>query len=229
MYSRSAILPKCFTGMIRGVQDPAREIQVWRSFVMMNMSCIPMVLSFTIELHDLAIERDVLIAPDARRSRRPLAHAIHRYNGRLFKWRNEKRARRVRHMMIIKNYFALVLKFLANDRADEKLPLDPMRNRLGERLHPSGEIMQKGKHQAFEFDERLIVKSDVIEILHLAAGLAQAVLDGVFGEIRVVLYAREALLACGSDEAAVANETRSGIVKKSGNPKNKHKGEVVNP
>ena len=74
-----------------------------------------------------------------------------------------------------------------------------MRERL-EAARREGEI---GFEQPLEFQERLLVEDDIVDVLERDAGLLEAIADRVDREARVLLLAREALLLRRRDDLAV--------------------------
>ena len=66
-----------------------------------------------------------------------------------------------------------------------------------------------------EFQERLLVKRDVIQVADFDAAFAEAVFDGLGGEGGIVFFAREPFLLGGGDNLAIANQARGAVVVKS--------------
>jgi len=96
--------------------------------------------------------------------------------------------------------------------ACQKFLAQPDRHRHQERAEAAGRDRDGRLQQPLELDERLFVKRDVRHIPDADAGLAQTVRDGVRRKRRVVFLAREALFLRRSDNPAVTQQTRCGVV-----------------
>ena len=81
-----------------------------------------------------------------------------------------------------------------------------------ELTEPTGGDCQVGFEETLEFEERLVVESDVVEVLGLEAGLGQAVGDCLVRELVIVLAAGEPFLLGRSDEFAIDKQDGCRIV-----------------
>ena len=162
---------------------------------------------------DLLEEGDVRALAHAEAGGGPLAHAVHGEDGRLLERRDEEAGRGMAHVVLGEQDRPLVgPQRLPDRRRHEELLLDPDRHRLAERPErPRKRRDVRGEHP-LELQERLVVEADGVELLGTDAGLAQDVLDGVGGEVRVVLLAREALFLAGGHDGAVLQEGGRGVV-----------------
>ena len=106
----------------------------------------------------------------------------------------------------------LVLQLFADQLRDPELLLQPDRHRFGEGTEASRERGKIRGEEPLEFQERLVVESDVVQIFRCDLPRLEAVLDGLMGEPLIVLLASEALLGGGSDQAPMLNETGGGVM-----------------
>src|SRR5215471_1887171 len=74
--------------------------------------------------------------------------------------------------------------------------------------------------QPFKFQERLVIKNDISEVLQRDLAAPKAKSSGVAWKSCVVLFAAEALLLGGSDNFPIAQQARCTVVVKSGDPEN---------
>jgi hypothetical protein len=81
---------------------------------------------------------------------------------------------------------------------------------------------QVGFQKAFEFDKRLVVKDNEVDIFQLDAACVQAIADRVFRIAGVELLARETLFLRGGNDAAIFDQRGCTIVVKGGNTENAH-------
>src|SRR5262245_31864880 len=73
-----------------------------------------------------------------------------------------------------------------------ELLTEPQGHRRHERAKSRGRIRRIGLEQAIEFQQRLVVEGDVIELVGVDARLTQAVIHGVLRKPVVMLLPREA-------------------------------------
>jgi hypothetical protein len=104
--------------------------------------------------------------------------------------------------------------------AREQLLLDPHRHRGDEAAQPERRKGVVGLEQAFEFQERLVVESDRIQILEPHPRFLEDVLARVRGKGRVVPHSAEALFLSGGYEAAVDEECGGAVVVVRGDAEN---------
>ena len=79
---------------------------------------------------------------------------------------------------------------------------------------------QIGFQKPFEFQKRLVVKSDEIDIGQRDAGFIQTVMDGTFRKTVIVFFPGEALFLGCSDNNAVFDQCSGAVMVKGGNAKN---------
>ena len=89
-----------------------------------------------------------------------------------------------------------------------------------ERPKANGGKGQVGFQQPLEFQKRLVVEADVIELLGPQPGLFQAVIDGLLRKVVVVFVAGEAFLLRGGNDLAVDHQRRGRVVVKSRDAEN---------
>ena len=66
--------------------------------------------------------------------------------------------------------------------------------------------------ESLEFQQRLVVKHNIVQVFRLDFALAQAVIHGMGREIGVVFFSGKALLLRRRHKAVVHHENRSAIV-----------------
>ncbi len=110
----------------------------------------------------------------------------------------------------------------AQQRLQVKLLLEPYRHGRQKRAKAPRRISDVRLEQALEFEQRLVVENDVIDVFEADAGFAQTVLDGAARKAGVVLAAREALLLGGGRDPAVDDQCRSTVVIEGGDAENAH-------
>ena len=88
----------------------------------------------------------------------------------------------------------------------------PHRQRQAKRCKTPGRERQIGFHQAFELEERLVVKRHVIDLGGGHAGLLKAIAQGIERKIRIVFFARKALFLRRGDDLAVAHQRGGAVV-----------------
>src|SRR5438034_739245 len=154
---------------------------------------------------DLARHRDVVALPLAKRRRRPFADAVHRENDSLAEGRGIERARRVALMVLREKQPGLPVEILhpalelAFDQVLlEQFLLEPQRHRHAEGSEPARRESKIGLKQPLEFEKRLIIKSNIVDLVE-TAGERQTVFDGIPRKTGVLLFAREALFLGGGD------------------------------
>src|SRR5947208_3637897 len=96
--------------------------------------------------------------------------------------------------------------------AREELLLEPDRHRGEKGAKPARGDAAVALEESFEFEERLVVEADVIELARRELPFAEAVGDRVLREGSVVLLAREALFLRRGHDLAVADEARRRVV-----------------
>ena len=104
----------------------------------------------------------------------------------------------------------------------KQLLLEPERHRHPERAEAARREGQIGFEQALEFQERLVVERNLIDLVETDAGLFEAVVNGAMRESRVVLLAREALFLGGRNDLAIAHERRGAVVVERGDAERDH-------
>ena len=101
-----------------------------------------------------------------------------------------------------------------------QLLLQPQRHGLDEGPEAYGRVTHIRLEQALELEQRLVVETDVVQLLRLQAGMLQAVLDGVDREAVVVLLAREAFFLRGGDDLSVDDQCSRRVVVESRDTQN---------
>ena len=174
------------------------------------------------EIHLLA-QFDVVAFADAPGPGHPFAHAVHREDCGLVKWRAQIRAGCVRHVVLgIKDAVARDFQVRRDLGADPQFVDHPRNHGLAEDFVGEGIGLQHRHQDAVEFAEGLLVEDGVIHVLALDPATLQAEPDGVGGIAEVMLDAAEAFLLRGSDQFAVLQQSRSSVMVIAGNPQDIH-------
>ena len=180
---------------------------------------------------NLADDGKVLAAAERRRCRGPFAHAIHRQDQRLLEGRRIESAGGMAQVMLGKqealrpiHVAGKPLQFFDQQGALEQFLAQPERHRHAKRREPLGGEAEIGLQQPLEFQERLVVKGNAVDIGAADPTRRQTIGDGFAGKAGVVLLAGEALLLRCCDHAAVLDQCRRAVVIVGGNAENAHRG-----
>ena len=163
----------------------------------------------------LVAEHDLVAAPVSDCAGAPLSNRIEGQNRRRLERRREECARRVRLMMIEEvNGAAEARQLRAKPFRKAQLQLRPYRHGLleeGKSMRREGDSRLQ---QAFELDQRPLVKRDRVQLAWADAGLAQAVIDRLSRKSRVVLGSAEPLFLHRSDDLTIPEQCRCRVVVK---------------
>ena len=105
-----------------------------------------------------------------------------------------------------------VFQTLADLAGQVQLLLEPQRHGLSKGAEPHWCICQIRLKQALEFEEGFVVKADEIQIFGAEVGFVEAIVDGVDGELVIVLLASEPLFLCSRHHTTVDQQGGSRIV-----------------
>src|SRR5579859_3517413 len=105
----------------------------------------------------------------------------------------------------------------------EQLLAQPYGDRHAEGPEAAGSERKVRLQQALELQERLVVESDVVDLLELEVPFGKAVLDGVHGKTRIVLLARKALFLRSRRHRPVHEERGCAVVVIRGDPQDAHR------
>ena len=94
----------------------------------------------------------------------------------------------------------------------EQLLADPQRQGHAERGKSGRREHQIRFEQAFEFQERLVVKHHRVQLGGVQSACFQAIADGMRGETRVVLFAAEALFLGRGHDLAIHHQRGRAVV-----------------
>src|SRR5690606_38067052 len=100
---------------------------------------------------------------------------------------------------------------LANLPRQVEFLVNPAGQRRGERSEYARRVLEIRFEKAFELQQRLVVETDVVQLLRREPRFLEAVVDGVGGKTRVVLLPREPLLLRRGGDPAV-DDQRGGRV-----------------
>src|SRR6266480_4685612 len=110
--------------------------------------------------------------------------------------------------------FTLVAKLLSDQLLHPDLFFDPKGNGFEKGSNARRGACQVGVQDAIEFDERLFVKCDKINLVNPDSPLAQAIFDRKFRKGGIVFFAAETLFLSGGDDPAVPHQTRGAVMVK---------------
>ncbi len=160
-------------------------------------------------LHDFQIRP--LSVPNRRR--RPLADAVHGHHRRVRKSRDVVRRCRMRLVMAGEEHRSLVPQFFFEILWNPEFFLHPFVHRAVVTQKSARPGRDVGRNNAVEeLQQRLLVKSDGIDIVHRDTCVFQRVLDRVFRKRFVVLLAGVALFVRGKHNLTFPNQTRRAVV-----------------
>src|SRR5271155_423087 len=174
---------------------------------------------------------DFEVVPAAARYRRggPLAYAVHGENKRIFERRGVKRAGCGALVVLGKEQpvnpieiFAVALQLILEEAALEEFLAHPERNRHLEGTQPPWREGDIGFQKALEFQERLVVKNDVVDGGEIHARESETELHGMGGKARVVFLAGEALFLRRGDDLSITKKSRRTVVVERGNAEDAH-------
>ena len=173
---------------------------------------------------ELFDELDVVAATDPEASSRPLTHAVQREDRRLVEGRREEGACRMRLVVLEEDEAPLVCAVQAVSKLTGcvELLLQPEWKPHQEELEARRGVGQVGLEDPFEFEQRLVVEDDEIELAPVDARFAKAVVDRLLGEAVVVLLAGKALFLGSRDNFSVAHERGGAVMIVRGDPENVH-------
>src|SRR5262249_31293717 len=115
--------------------------------------------------------------------------------------------------MLTKKDFAFVTRDAPADVVlYPELVAQPQRHRREVGLQPARCKTDIRLEQPVELDEGLLIKADQVNSTRRNVGFAKAVIDRFSRKTRVVLNATEAFFLSGGHDAALLNETGSGVV-----------------
>lgn len=166
---------------------------------------------------------DFMPAPASDGGRGPLAHAVNGENGRLGERRRVKRAGGV-GLMVGGEEDGTVGAQAGQLFPDGLAQIEPFTEPVGEHgrerapaARRDGEV---GFEQACEFEDRLVVKNNRVELRGGQPGVLETKPAGLAREIRVVLPAREPFLLRGGGDDAVTEQGGGGIMVVGGDAEN---------
>ena len=162
------------------------------------------------------------------RRRRPFTDTIHGEDHGLVERRWIERRRRVAQMMFGEQQsgpielFVEFVQLLSQQALLEQLFLQPQRNRHLEGAETCRRQRDIGLEQPLEFQERLVVENDMVDVGKPCARGFQTVADRMHRKRRIVLLAREAFFLRGRFDAAVLDQRGCAVVIEGGDAENTH-------
>jgi hypothetical protein len=142
----------------------------------------------------------------------PLTNPIDRENSRVLVWRWIEGGPCVALMVLSEKYLTFVSELTLDRIRDPKLVFEPHRKRSRVRGEPLGSGCKVGLQEALKLEDRLIVESDVINVVDRQSLRLQTVLGRVLRKLWVMLLPGPPLLLRGGDDLPVSNETSRAIV-----------------
>ena len=115
------------------------------------------------------------------------------------------------------------LKLVAQQVLLKQFLLQPERDRHLEGAESARGKRDVGLQQPLEFEERLVVEHDVIELVGRNAGFCKAIGDGVVRKRGVMLSAGKTLLLRGGDDPAVIDQRCRAVMIECGNTEDPHR------
>src|SRR5437016_5873088 len=151
------------------------------------------------EFH-LLRKSDVVSAAHTVGSRHPLAHPVDRENRGFLKWRAKECACRMRQVMLREKYAVLsYTQFSLQSACDPEFVEHPGDHGFAEHLPRFRVSLQNRRQNPIQLAERLLEENNIVKILPRDTFRFQTELDGILGEIVIVLLAGEALLLGGGN------------------------------
>src|SRR5439155_8944937 len=136
---------------------------------------------------------EVVGAAHPERRRGPLAHAVDREDRRLLEGGGEKRARRVRLVMLGVQDLAVIAEGAADFPVEEQLLFYPQWAGHPELREPAGRNAEVGLQNALELEEGLVIEADIGQVRGPNPGRLETIPRGVPRKGSVALLAGEAL------------------------------------
>ena len=131
----------------------------------------------------LAQQFESVAAADADRRRRPLADAVHRDDRGLLERRRIERGGRVRFVVLAEEHVPVAVELAAGCASPSRAcPSSQTGIAMRYEFEPLRRAREIGLEEPLEFDERLVVEADVVELAQRDAGLAEAIRDRLMRE-----------------------------------------------
>src|SRR6185295_5623968 len=149
---------------------------------------------------DFFFEGQFLATPGSSRCSRPFTDTIHCQNSGFFKWGRVKGRRGVAEMMLCKQYFFSLgqifidcLQLFDQQVLLEKLLSNPDWHSRPKRCEAARCERKICFQQALKFQKRLVIESDMVNILSTYSRALKTPPDGLSRKARIMLLARKAL------------------------------------
>ncbi len=143
---------------------------------------------------DLRIDFQCVVMSHTETGRRPFSHSIHGQKSCLLKGRWEKSACSMRFVMFWINDFSLITRLFFDQIRYPEFFFDPNGHGFPEGPDSNWGKGEIGFQQPFEFDERFVIKSHVIQVATLNARRVQTIPDGVSRESKIMLFPGKSFL-----------------------------------
>src|SRR3990172_4182167 len=105
---------------------------------------------------------------------------------------------------------------------DPELVSEPGDHRFPKHFVRAWKCLHAGQQKTFKLDERFFKEDNVVQFGSLDASGAETKIDGVLRKFVVVFLACETFFFCSSNELTIPQQSRSGIMKITGNSEYLH-------
>src|SRR5205807_42428 len=166
----------------------------------------------------LMSETDLVAGPNPKASRAPFADAVEREDGGFIERTGEEGTGGVAFVMIEEDQRrSAPWDSLAKDLPQEQFLFQPNRHGSDKADETARRESQVGLQEALEFDERLFVEGDEVELLGAQAGFLEAIRNCGVGKSGVVFPPAETLLLDGGHNLSIHHQSSCAIVIERGN------------
>src|SRR6185503_10817177 len=163
--------------------------------------------------------------------RRPFSNAIHTQDSGLLVGRGEKGRCRMRFMVFAEQELRNVLfvqtrsasqDLFAKKVSQQQFLFQPHRHGGKKGLQATRRKADVGFKQPLEFDQRLVIKHNILKVLNPNPSLVQTILNRAMRKSRIMLLSCKSFFLCRSDDLAVPHEAGGAVVVEGGNAENIH-------
>src|SRR3989338_2323666 len=166
---------------------------------------------------DISNNPNAIVFTNSETGRSPLPNSIHRQKRCMLIGRRKKGRGGVRFVVLKKNNFVLICKFLLNKLPNPQLLLYPKRHCFYKRPNTSGGILQICFKNPLKLQKWLIIKSDVVYITFRKTPFFKTIPNSVLRKRIIMLFSGKPLFLCGCNNFSVADKTSCAVMIKSRN------------
>ena len=142
----------------------------------------------------------------------PFPNTVYGQKSRFLKRRREKSGGSVGLVVFRKKNHTLIMDLVLDQLLHPQFLLDPQRNRHHERADAGWCISKISFKNSFEFNKRLIIKTDIIQLIALDSALLEAIMDSMTWKGKVMLFAGKALFLRGRNNGPILHQTGCAVV-----------------